>query len=116
MKLDSTVIYSNDIEESVKFYRDIIGLELDYQQGDKFASFKFSNGVRLGIKKAVEEREKPGAQTFFIGVDNANEVYEKMKGKKLSFYKELTIEFWGTEFAILDPDGNKVEFLQRKDN
>lgn len=114
MRLDSTVIYTNDIEESVKFYRDQIGLKLNYQQGDKFASFKFSNSVRLGIKKAIEEREKPGAQTFFIGVDNAREAYGKIKSKNPKFYKELTEESWGTEFAILDPDGNKIEFIERK--
>ena len=75
MDLDSTVLYSNNIEEVTKFYQDVVGLELDYRQGDKFVSFKFSNGVRLGIKKAVENREKPGAQTFFIGVDDAGNYF-----------------------------------------
>lgn len=37
-----------------------------------------------------------------------------MKEKKVEFYKELTEESWGIEFAILDPDENKVEFVQRK--
>lgn len=114
MKLDSAVLYSNDIEAVTKFYKDVIGLELDYRRRDQFVSFKFSNGVRLGIKKAIEKREKPGAQTFFIGVDNVKEIYEKMKKKNVNFYKELTEQSWGTEFAILDPDKNKVEFLQRK--
>lgn len=113
MKLDGAVLYSNNIEKVTKFYQDVIGLELDYRQGDKFVSFKFSNGVRLGIKKAVEKREKPGAQTFFIGVDDAKSEYAEMKKKGIKFYKELTVEPWAIEFAILDPDKNKVEFLQR---
>ena len=114
MKLDSTVLYSNDIEKVTDFYKNIVGLELDYRQGDNFVSFKFTNGVRLGIKKAVEKREKPGAQTFFIRVDDAKATYEEMKKKKVNFHKKLTEESWGIEFAILDPDKNKVEFLQRK--
>lgn len=114
MKLDSVVLYSNDIEKVTDFYKNVVGLEIDYRQGDKFVSFKFSNGVRLGIKKAVEEREIPGAQTFFIGVDDAEAIYEELKKKKVDFHKKLTVETWGTEFAILDPDKNKVEFLQRK--
>jgi len=114
MKLDSTILYSDNISKVAGFYQDVIGLELDYRQGDKYVSFKFSNGVKLGIKKAVEEREKPGAQTFFIGVDNVNEVYESIKEKGVEIYKELTDESWGKEFSILDPDKNKVEFVQRK--
>ena len=37
-----------------------------------------------------------------------------LKKKDVEFYKELTEESWGIEFAILDPDKNKVEFIQRK--
>jgi len=114
MKLDATVLYSNNIEVVTKFYQETIGLELGYRQGDKFVSFEFANGVNLAIKKALEKREIPGAQTFFIGVDNARKMYEVMKEKNVDFYKELTEESWGIEFAILDPDKNKIEFIQRK--
>ncbi len=113
MKLDSAVLYTNDVGKAIEFYRDFVGLELDYQQEGKFASFRFENGVRLVIKKAVEEREKPGSQTIFIQVDNVEELYEKFKLDGAKFYKELKTEKWATEFAILDPDRNKVEFLKR---
>ena len=114
MKLDSAVLYSTDIDKALSFYQDVIGLELDYRNGNNFVSFNFSNGASLGIKKAVEKREVPGTQAFIIGVENANSEYEAMKKKGAKFYKELTEESWGVEFAILDPDNNKVEFIQRK--
>lgn len=115
MKLDSAVFYSNNIEKVIGFYKDIIGLEVAYKREDKFVSFKFLNGVKLGVKKAVEEREKPGAQTIFIAVDgDIEKLYEKFKKLDITFYKELKLESWGKEFAILDPDGNKVEFVQSK--
>ena len=114
MKLDSAVFYSNDIDKVTDFYKNIIGLEVVYKREDKFVSFKLSNGVKLGIKKAIEEREKPGAQTIFIAVDNIEEQYEKFKNLDSTFYKELKVESWGKEFAILDPDGNKLEFVQSK--
>lgn len=114
MKLDSAVFYTNDLEKVVDFYEDKIGLEVDYISEGKFASFKFTNGVRLGIKKAVEEREKPGSQTIFIEEPNVEKLYEKYKKEGMDFYKDLKEESWGIEFAILDPDGNKIEFLRRK--
>lgn len=114
MDIDSAVFYSNDIEKVVEFYRDVIRLELEYQQDNKYVSFLFSNGVRLGIKRAVEEREIPGAQTVFIAIDDAEKVYKEMQSKKVDFHKPLSyMKGYGHNFAIYDPDKNKVEFIQR---
>ncbi len=114
MQLDSAVFYSNNIEAVVTFYRDVIGLEVEFVQSDRFASFIFSNGVRLGIKKKAEEREVPGRQTIFIGVEDIEEYYTKFKEMKANFYKELTEESWGKQFSILDPDNYKVLFRTKR--
>ena len=113
MKLDSAVFYTNDIEKTKEFYQNFLGLKLDYVTPDKFVQFSFENGVKLGIKKVREEREKPGTGTIFVSIDSVGELYEEYKQKEVMFYKELTVQDWGTEFSILDPDGNKVLFLQR---
>lgn len=114
MNLDSVVFYSNDIEVITEYYQNQIGLELGYRQGDKHVSFKFGNGVNLGIKKASEKREIPGSQTLFIVVDNADAEYKKANEKRLNIHKRLTTEAWGIEFSVLDPYGNKIEYLQRE--
>jgi catechol 2,3-dioxygenase-like lactoylglutathione lyase family enzyme len=113
MNLDSAVLYTNDIEKVTEFYRDFLVMKMDYQTPDKFVQFSFDNGVKLGIKKAKEEREKPGSQTIFVQAPNVEELYEQFKQKGAKFCKELKIEAWATEFAILDPDGNKIEFVRR---
>jgi catechol 2,3-dioxygenase-like lactoylglutathione lyase family enzyme len=113
MKLDSAVLYTNDVKKATEFYRDFLGLKLDYVEEGKFASFLFENGVRLSIKKAIEEREKPGSQTVFIAADDIENIYQKFKTAGAVFGKELKVASWGTEFSILDPDGNKVEFIKR---
>ena len=114
MKLDSVVFYSSDIRVIADYYQNRIGLELEYSQGDKYVSFKFENGVRLGIKRATESREVPGSQTLFVGVEDAKAEYDKALDKGLDIHKELANESWGVEFSVLDPDGNKIEYLQRK--
>ena len=114
MKLDSAVFYSHDIEKVVNFYRDVIGLEVEYQQSDKYVSFLFDNGVRLGIKRAVEEREKPGTQTIFISIPNIVSFYEKIQESGVEITKELIYtDGFGNNFSILDPDMNKVQFVDR---
>lgn len=112
--LDAVIFYTNDLGEAVKFYTEQIGLKLEYKSGDKYASFLFDNGVKLGIKRASEEREVPGAQTFFLATENAEAEYEKVQKKGLKIRKELVEEEWAIEFSIVDPDGNKIEYVQNK--
>jgi len=112
MDLDSAVFYSNNILEVIPFYRDILGFKLEYQS-ERFVYFIFPNGGRLGIKNQTEEREIPGYQSVFIGVDDIVPVYNDLQNKKVVFYKELQEHPWGKEFSILDPDGNKVLYMER---
>lgn len=111
MNLDSAVLYSNNIEQVIPFYRDILGFTFDYQT-ERFVSFLFPNGGRLGIKNKTEEREIPGHQTVFISVEKIEEKWQELK-EKVPVYKELETKPWGKEFSILDPDHNKVLFVER---
>ncbi len=113
MNLDSAILYSHDVDKIVPFYTDVLGFPLDYHQEGKFVSFIFPNGGRLGIKTQREEREIPGHQTVFIGVENIEEIYEQLKQKNVTFAKELVEMPWGKEFSILDADSNKVLYIQR---
>lgn len=113
MDLDSAVLYTNDIGKIRKFYEDTIGLTCEYQDGDTYISFIFPNGARLGINKSVLlPREKPGGQTFFIRTSEINKQYKKFRSLGYEFYEPFVKHDWGTYFAILDPDGNKIGFIQ----
>lgn len=114
MKLQSAIFYSSDLGKVISFYKNIIGLEVDYIQEGIFASFNFENG-KLGIKQAKEEREVPGHQTIFIEVKNIRETYKELKDKNVKILKELTEQDWGTNFSIADPDNNKLQFVEISD-
>ena len=114
MKLDSALVFTNDIKKSVEFYKNIIGLEVDYVQ-ERFASFFFENGVRLGTKVPTKDREVPGHQTIFIEAGDIQDMLRDMKAKDLPLYEDLgEIKGWGKYFSILDPDGNKILFIEHK--
>lgn len=114
MKLHSAIFYTHDIDTIEDFYLNTLGLKLDYRSGNTFISFWLSNNVKLGIKKAVEEREIPGAQTIFFEVDDIETWYTKAQEMKLNILKPLTHEDWATNFSILDPDTNKVQIIEIK--
>jgi len=114
MNLDTAIFYTKSISEIVRFYQNVLGLKLEDQNGDYYASFMFPNGSKLGIKKADKERELTGAQTVVISIGSDIEgLYKTMQDKNIPIYKELTTQDWGKNFAILDPDKNKVEFVER---
>lgn len=114
MQIDSAVLYTADIEQAVSFYRDILELQLDFVDEDRFAQFSFANGVKLSIKKSTEDREHPGHQTIFITAEHIETLFEKMQKPDITIRKPLSVESWGKQFSIWDPDMNKIVFVSRK--
>lgn len=115
MNLSSAVFYTNDIKKIIIFYRDILDFKVDYIQEGRFVSFIFENGAKLGIrqKNPTEAHEVPGYQTVFISVDNAQKTYDELVAKGVEIYREIsTLKGWGINFQILDPDKNKVAFVE----
>lgn len=113
MQLDSAIFYTKDLNKTVEFYRDTLGFEVDYVQENRFASFNLG-GAKLGIKQAKEEREVPGHQTIFVSIPDIEKFYQEIQQKQLNILKSLTHDDWATNFSILDPDGNKIQFIQEK--
>ena len=91
MKLNSAIFYTKNSKKIISFYKEIVGLEVDYIQEERFVSFKLENG-KLGIKQAKEEREIPGHQTVFIEIEDIENKYDEFKRKGVIFLKKLTKE------------------------
>lgn len=116
MDLGAAVLYTNNVTKIREFYEKTVGLTFEYQDGDAYVSFIFPNGGRLGINKSVRlPREKPGSQTFHLRVKDIQAQYEKYQKLGFVFYEPFKEHAWGTSFAILDPDGNKIGFIQPPD-
>jgi len=113
MTLSSAIFFTHDLDRAVTFYRDEIGFEVEYVQPNRFASFIFPNGVRLGIKVPTEAREVPGHQTIFIDVPDPAGLEQAFKEKGIAISHPLRDQDWGTHFSILDTDGNKVLLCRR---
>ena len=112
MKLHSAIFYTRDLGRVIDFYEKEIGLPKAQYKEHVYAALEFENSVQLGIKVADKKRELPGAQTATIECNNIEELYKKFRSKNIPVYKELEIASWGTTFSILDPDGNKLEFVE----
>ena len=115
MHLDGPIFYTHDVNRAIRFYRDVIGLALDNRQGDRFVTFRFENNVKLGIKKASESREHPGAGTIMIRVHNTEQFHASFKSEHPELVRgDFEVRDFGKYFAIKDPDLNQIEFIESR--
>ncbi len=112
-KLFANCLLVNDFDKSIKFYRDILGLKVNSQDG-KFADFKLE-GTSLAIfekKSAVamfpkEHMGSGGGVILAFQVDDVNKACEGLKAKGVDVFEGPKTTEWGQTVAYFkDPDGN----------
>lgn len=124
-KVIHTMIRVFDLDRSVRFYSDVLGLGVaDHFDFDGFSLTYLRNEendfeVELTLNKGQEEPYSHGSGYGHIGVcvDNVRETREDLVGKGYEpadvkeFFREG--ELLARFFFITDPDGYKIEFLER---
>lgn len=118
MKFLWSTIVVRDMDESLKFYQDIVGLTLNrrYSRGME-AEFAFlgDGGTEIELIFRQPMKESPMGENISLGfrVDNLDEKIAFIKARGLSVYAgpiqpSDTIRF----FYVLDPNGLKVQFVE----
>src|SRR5438105_8851911 len=109
-------LYVFDLDTSIKFYKNVLGLELDTNiSTDSFFAFKTGNPQlaleRGGVKKYSEKTraENPILLQFLA---DTPEMLEKMNkqldANGVHLLKRSKESSWGISTNFLDPDGNKL--------
>lgn len=109
-------LYVNDIEASLKFYQDIIGLVL-YGRNERSARFNYdcfslliTSGTILDdnhyFKSSAKSDVKGNGFEFIIVVDELEKVYQRCLDKDYPIEVETENYPWDMRgFKIADPDG-----------
>jgi catechol 2,3-dioxygenase-like lactoylglutathione lyase family enzyme len=106
-------IHANDLEESVRFYLEVLGME-------RIPTYNFAFPVqylRLGdLQLHIFERDSPAPAFHHIGinVDRFEEAYERAKElgvlERDSFFEEMyELPDGSVQMYLRDPAGNLVE-------
>jgi lactoylglutathione lyase len=127
MRLLHTMIRVNDLDESIKFYCDVLGMTLlrkkDYPSGRFTLAFV---GYGSEAEQAVIEltynwdtRQYDLGNAFghiAIGVENIYETCEALRRKGAKIVREPgPMKHGGTEIAFIeDPNGYKIELVNRQ--
>lgn len=110
MKLDSVIIYTHNLQKAVDFYQNRLNLSLDLAE-ETYASFRLEPGINLGIKQLEQKLSK--TQTIVFECENVEHQASSLQSQGVELVKPVTLEPYGKEFTIRDPDNNKIEYLQR---
>ncbi|HWC33094.1 MAG TPA: VOC family protein [Actinomycetota bacterium] len=117
--VDYVILYVEELERSIAFYRDVIGLSLRLE-GDGYAEFA-TEGTKFGlfersklpelIGRAAAPRG-PAAEVVFV-VDDVDAEAERLAAAGARVLMPPTDRAWGHRtLHVSDPDGHVVELAQ----
>lgn len=107
-----------DVDRSVTFYRDVLGIPFLFAVPGQQMAFFDCDGVRLylGVPESEEFRSK---STIYFSVDDVDAAYEELRERGVSFRgaphlinKTESSELWMAFFT--DPDGNNLVLMAER--
>lgn len=111
--LDLLFLEVNNLEDSLGFYCDLLGLESEsHADAETAMASVYLGGLRINLVQQVETMLKRGRGIHFVfGVDNVDELHSRLvdSGFEVNAPKD---EGWGGRFVSLrDPDGYRLFFV-----
>jgi len=109
MELSLIILYAHDVERSLAFYRDQLGLEVREQHGLDWVEVA-TGGTTVALHKfdgnALGEQQRT---ELFFAVDDVDQAYTTLRSNGVAFVEAPADQNFGFRTAAcLDPDGNRV--------
>jgi uncharacterized glyoxalase superfamily protein PhnB len=119
MKLENVkpVLVVNDMDETIRFYGDILGFECVNRIEGWAALRKDAVEVMISLPNAHEPFERPTLTgSLYFSSDDVDALWEKIKGKATVVYPIENFYYGMREFAIRDNNGYILQFGQEIDD
>jgi catechol 2,3-dioxygenase-like lactoylglutathione lyase family enzyme len=112
--LDLLFLEVNKLEESLEFYREVLGFEVESHEQMRIRRWLLFDRVRCASRSCNNSRRccKRGRGVHFVlGVTDVDEFYRSLKKRHVNV-AEPRDEGWGGRFVSLqDPDGYRYFFV-----
>lgn len=110
-------IFVKDMDRSVRFYTEALGLKLKYRAGDHWASIDAGKGLTLGLHPSDSEPQTGGMQLGFDVTCPLEKAVEELQAQGVEFPKGIFNDGNGAvRLAFFkDPDGNEHYLCQHGD-
>jgi catechol 2,3-dioxygenase-like lactoylglutathione lyase family enzyme len=113
-----TILYVDDLEAAERFYRDVLGLELDSRKDGLFAFFRCGDGMLLlfepgaastGRNVPAHGAHGPGHACFAVAEAELHGWKKRLKAAGVAIEQEMDWPRGGRSFYFRDPAGNSLE-------
>ncbi len=120
VSLNHLVVNTRDVEGSISFYRDVLGMEIlrldEFREGKVgFVSDRVSQEIIIDIRPTKsEDAVTPNMDHFclVLGPTDMNKLYEELKAKGIHMDGDVHpawgAQGMGQQFKIWDPEGGKI--------
>jgi len=108
IKEANVTVMVGDMKKAIRFYVDVLGLELRANYGDQFAQVACP-GIVIGLHPRTESDSKPKSAGISVGfgTDDLTAAMAELKAKGVTFSR--VVEDRPTKLAFFaDPDGNPL--------
>ncbi|MGA9996453.1 MAG: VOC family protein [Pyrinomonadaceae bacterium] len=116
--LDLLFLEVNNLEESLAFYRDQLGLEIltNNSESEPPMATLVAGSLRLTLAEQLETMLRRGRGVhFFLGVEDVDAYYAQLRARGVEV-KPPQDEGWGGRFITLqDPDKYRLFFVTWKE-
>jgi catechol 2,3-dioxygenase-like lactoylglutathione lyase family enzyme len=114
-KVRGALIFVEDIEAELRFYRDVVGLRLLYRT-PKFVRFDATQGTSLalilgGTASAEPKDFRRGGIVPEIIVDNLELAVKRLESADVR-HEAVVRTAWGQFVFFWDPEGNPLQFYE----
>lgn len=112
-KFSSAYYVVNDMHAAVGFYRDVLGLDVKFRDGDRWTQFDV-NGVGVALADPSEGSVPPGGgATVVLEVDDLGAMRDKLVAAGATVNDTVDMGGHGRYFTAVDPAGNIVQIFAR---
>ncbi|WP_113927672.1 VOC family protein [Bacillus sp. P14.5] len=119
LKLGYIILYVESLENTIRFYRDLLGLKVKMEAGTYIELETGGTTLSFNTRESGREitglpipDEKRREQTFEIGLvtEDVRGIVEKLRSEGVAVLLEPTEKPWGQVVAYVeDPDGHYIE-------
>ena len=110
-------IYVSDMDASVRFYTDTLGLKLLERYGNHWASVDGGHGLTIGLHPASAENPAGRVGSISIGFQTSAPITEAvatLKGRGVVFRGDIVDDKQVFIAHFEDPDGNRLYLAEVK--
>jgi catechol 2,3-dioxygenase-like lactoylglutathione lyase family enzyme len=114
-RIGAVILLVSNMEKSVKFYRDTLGLPIKTKSKD-WTEF-FNNDTVMALHPAKKKSNIKTGSGMMVGfeVGDLEATVKKLKEKKVKFFKKPKEEPFGKHAIVKDPDGHLISIAEIKE-